>query len=492
MISEKLQQAREYEKENFSLVPEKERPRYHVTAPIGWINDPNGFSTYKGEYHLFFQYHPYSTNWGPMHWGHVKTVDFVKWESLPVAMAPDTKYDDMGCFSGSAITLPDGRHLLMYTSVEKRTNNEHKSCDYQQQSVATGDGKDYVKYPDNPVITTDMIPQKNNKVDFRDPKIWEEDGRYYCIVGSRSEDDSGELVLFESSDCFNWEYKTVVDRCCNEYGKMWECPDYFPLDNKQILIVSPQEMEGDGAEFHPGNGTVLFVGKKNADISFKREDVQTLDFGLDFYAPQTLLAKDNRRIMIAWMQNWDTSGIGNGKRKIYGQMTFPRELTIKGKRVYQNPVREIEAYYGTKVIYSNLKISKETALTGITGRVMDITVTLDVGANPTFDWFEIKLSKGEKHFTSLSYDTNRNTFKIDRSRSGGVNDILNSREFNVASVNDKLKIRLLLDRYSVEVFLNDGEKTASTVIYTPLEEDEMTFCAGGTARVDIEKNELLL
>ncbi len=491
MISEKLQQARDYEKENISVVPGFERPVYHVTAPIGWINDPNGFCVYKGKYHLFYQYHPYSTNWGPMHWGHVKTGDFIKWENLPVAMAPDTSYDGMGCFSGSAITLPDGRHLLMYTSVEKRSDKEG-SADYQQQSVAIGDGIDYVKYAGNPVITTDMIPSKNDRFDFRDPKIWEEEGRYYCVVGSRSEDGSGELLLFESDNCLDWKYKTVVDRSCNKYGRMWECPDYFPLDNKQILIVSPQEMEGDGDEFHPGNGTVLFVGNRKADGSFERDAVQTLDFGLDFYAPQTLLTEDNRRVMIAWMQNWDTGNVGNNKRKIYGQMTFPRELTLRGKRVYQSPVREIEKYYGTKIIYEGLEISGETVLSDVKGRVMDITVMLKVGDEPAFDRFEIKLAKGERHFTSLLYDARRSVFKIDRSRSGGVNDIVNDREFEVLTVNGELKIRLLLDRYSVEVFINDGEKTASCVIYTPLEEDEISFYVSGSARVDIEKNELLL
>ena len=192
------------------------------------------------------------------------------------------------------------------------------------------------------------------------------------------------------------------------------------------------------------------------------------------------------------MQNWDTGNVGNNKRKIYGQMTFPRELTLGGKRVYQNPVGEIEKYYGTKIIYEGLEISGESVLCDIRGRVMDITVMLEVGDEPAFDRFEIKLAKGERHFTSLSYDARRSVFKIDRSRSGVVNDIVNSREFEVLTVNGKLKIRILLDRYSVEVFFNDGEKIASCMIYTPLEEDGISFYADGSARVDIEKNELLL
>ena len=116
MTSKKLQRARDFEKKYIPYVAE-ELPRFHVTGGIGWINDPNGFAPYHGEYHLFYQYHPYDVKWGPMHWGHVKTKDFVRWERLPVALAPDMDYDKDGCFSGGAVEMPDGRHLLMYTGV---------------------------------------------------------------------------------------------------------------------------------------------------------------------------------------------------------------------------------------------------------------------------------------------------------------------------------------------------------------------------------------
>ena len=114
MTSKMLQRARDFEKKYLKYTV-SEQPTFHVTGGIGWINDPNGFASYKGEYHLFFQYYPYDTKWGPMHWGHVKTRDFIKWERLPAALAPDSEYDRDGCFSGGAVEMPDGRHLLMYT-----------------------------------------------------------------------------------------------------------------------------------------------------------------------------------------------------------------------------------------------------------------------------------------------------------------------------------------------------------------------------------------
>ena len=112
MVSSRLQQARWYEKNCIDGCYDDMRPQFHVTAPVGWINDPNGFSCYKGEYHLFFQYNPYSTQWGPMHWGHVKTSDFIRWERLPASLAPDMEYDKDGCFSGSALETPEGKLCL--------------------------------------------------------------------------------------------------------------------------------------------------------------------------------------------------------------------------------------------------------------------------------------------------------------------------------------------------------------------------------------------
>lgn len=110
----KLDKANSYIEKN--KVPAEQRPAFHVTAPVGWINDPNGFSVYQNKYHLFYQYHPYSDVWGPMHWGHCVTQDFIKWEKLPVAIAPDESYDADGCFSGSAIETDRG-HILVYTGV---------------------------------------------------------------------------------------------------------------------------------------------------------------------------------------------------------------------------------------------------------------------------------------------------------------------------------------------------------------------------------------
>lgn len=140
VVSEALAASREYETQN--EIDKNERPLFHVTPPVGWMNDPNGFSVYNGKVHLFYQYHPYSTEWGPMHWGHQVSVDLIRWEQLPVAIAPDTIYDAEGCFSGTAIEK-DGEHVLIYTSVMKNPDGDGV---LQNQSIAVGDGVTYKKY----------------------------------------------------------------------------------------------------------------------------------------------------------------------------------------------------------------------------------------------------------------------------------------------------------------------------------------------------------
>ncbi len=492
MMSKALRDARDFENQYGPHIPDNERPAYHVTPTIGWMNDPNGFSVYKGEYHLFYQYHPYSNEWGPMHWGHVKTRDFLHWERLPAALAPDADYDRAGCFSGSAVELPDGRQLLMYTGVQRGHTPDGFIQDVQTQCIAVGDGVDFEKTEENPVLDGKDLPQDGSTVDFRDPKLWrEDDGNYYAVIGNRTADGSGAILLYRSSDCKKWEFVRTLDRCCNQYGKMWECPDFFPLDGKHVLLTSPQEMTPVGLEFHAGNGTVCLIGdyvpqKKG----FSRQFVQAIDYGLDFYAPQTLLTPDGRRVMIAWMQNWSTVGAKPYHCRWFGQTTIPRELSVRDGRLYQNPVRELESARGQCVIHRNIPVSGEVNLPGIQGRVLDMTVTVRPTGEERYRWFRVRVAKDGEHETIIRYRPSQSTLKIDRTRSGLPHDIVHTRSFLVRPRDGEMKMRILLDRYSVEIFVNDGEQAASTVLYTPQEADAITFEAGGAALVDVEKYEL--
>ena len=493
MISKMLQHAREFEKKYLPYTS-AEQPRFHVTGGIGWINDPNGFAPYKGEYHLFFQYYPYDTKWGPMHWGHVKTSDFVRWERLPAALAPDTDYDRNGCFSGSSVELPDGRQLLMYTGVRNVRRRNGKIDSFQTQCVAIGDGVDYDKYETNPVIDASTLPEGASVHDFRDPKIWREDGKFYAVIGNRPEDGSGSILLYESEDAVHWQFVSVLAACHNQYGRMWECPDFFELDGKHVLLVSPQEMAAIGLEFHPGNANVALIGKFDWKTNhLLREYVQAIDYGLDFYAPQTLLTEDGRRVMIAWMQNWETSTCKIEELRFFGQMTLPRELSVHNGRLCQNPVRELEQYRGVLIDYHNVLINGETSLRGISGRYLDMTVTLRPGNESSmYKWFRLYVAKDGEHFTFIRFRPETGTIKVDRTHSGFPHDIVNIREFPVNVKNGTLKLRVIMDRYSLELFVNDGEQAASFVLYTPIDAGSISFSSDGSVLVDVDKYELLM
>ena len=493
MTSRPLQEARAFETQYGPHIPDSERPAFHATPAIGWMNDPNGFSFYRGECHLFFQYHPYSNEWGPMHWGHLKSRDFLRWERLPVALAPDEDYDAFGCFSGGAVELPDGRQLLMYTGVRRSHNADGYLQDVQTQCLAIGDGVDYEKYPGNPVLTGEDLPQGGSAIDFRDPKLWrEEDGTYRAAIGNRTEDDSGAILLYRSADCFHWQFVRTLDRSRNRYGKMWECPDFFPLDGRQVLIVSPQEMDPEGLEFHTGNGTVCLIGDcESGRGDFVRRHVQAIDYGLDFYAPQTLRTADGRRIMIAWMQNWASAGAKPAHCRWFGQMTLPRELSVRNGRLYQVPVRELEDYWGRCVKHTGVPVSGEVSLPDVQGRVLDMTVTVRPADGESCRWFCIRVAKDEQYETRLQYRPGDGVLKLDRTHSGLPHDIVHTRKFLVRPGDGAIKLRIVLDRFSVEVFVNDGEQAASTVIYTRQEAEAITFEAGGSALVDVEKYDLI-
>ena len=487
-VNAQLLKVRRMEKKQIHDIPKEERPAYHMSSPTGWINDPNGFSVFQGQYHLFFQYHPFSKKWGPMHWGHCTSEDFIKWEYLPCALAPEESYDEGGCYSGSAIEV-DGEHVLIYTGIMDRYLDDGFHYYRQVQCIAKGDGIDYRKGEENPIITGESLPEGSSLEDFRDPKVWREDDGYYLVVGSRAKDGSGQILMYYSEDLNQWEYVTVLEQSKNKYGKMWECPDFFSLGDRQILLVSPQDMRAKGLEFHNGNNSIFIYGQYEKEShQFKREKVTSADYGLDFYAAQTLLTQDGRRILIGWMQSWDAN-ITPASFQWSGMMTIPRELTLEHGRIYQKPVRELEKYRTDMVRYDNLSITGSTIHKNITGRVLELLVE-NTGFD--FEYFRIQFAKSDEYQTFLQYNHKKRCLTIDRTHSGIDRDVVCRRKMELAPIQEEnskevLKLRILLDKYSVEVFANDGEKVMSSLFYTPLEAESIVFDSDGTACINIIK-----
>ncbi len=494
MTSQTLREARKYEEAAEKMIKKEERPDFHLSVRTGWMNDPNGFSYYKGEYHLFYQYYPYEAKWNSMHWGHAVSKDLLHWEYLPAALAPDESYDKDGCFSGSAVVLPDGRHLLMYTGVAKEHQANGVFGDVQTQCLAVGDGVDYEKYEMNPVLDAKDIPEGSSKADFRDPKMWQDrDGAYYCVVGNRPADGSGQILLYKSENGFEWKFKNILAENKNRFGKMWECPDFFELDGTWVLLVSPQDMRPKGYEYHNGNGTLCMTGDFEKETgAFTEKTNQSIDYGIDFYAAQTVLTPDGRRVMIGWMQNWDTCNLRSPEAPWVGQMSLPRELSVKNGRLYQNPIRELNEMRCNQVVHMDVAFSGTISLDGIKGRLVDMELTLRPGDEQNlYQKFAVRFAQNEEYQTSLSFRPRESILKVDRKFSGSRRAIIHQRRSLVNSTDGNLKLRIILDRFSVEVFVNDGEHVLTAIMYTEQEADGISFYADGDVVMDVVKYDLM-
>lgn len=467
-----LQKAREYEIEQGRKIDSIQRPLLHLSPYMGWMNDPNGFCYYEGQYHLFYQYYPYDRVWGPMHWGHAVSQDLLEWNYLPCAMAPDTDADAGGCFSGTAVVGENGELMLFYTGVQLPSSS-HPSL--QTQCLAIGDGRDFEKVRENPIIHPSQLPKGYSHVDFRDPKVWREDDKYYMLVANRHETKSGTILLFQSTDARKWNFLSEIDASYEKHGRMWECPDLFHLDNRCVILVSPQEMEA-GEELHAGFGTLALLGKWSTENhSFQREEIQVVDYGLDFYAPQSVLSPDGRRIIIGWMENWETSTSSSRKYAWYSRMSLPRELRIKNGRLLQQPIQEIKQYWqDTKI--GEYKVSERCSINGVDGRTLDLTVELE-RQNTKCRRFIIHLAANEEYYTELRINLARNELFFDRSKSGTRRDIVHSRQIKLQDIKEKLSLRIVLDKECIEIFVGEGEQVISAVIETAPEIDGIFFSA---------------
>lgn len=496
--SELLYAARRHEALFADNIPASERPKTHLPARIGWMNDPNGFSYFQGRYHLFYQYYPYESKWGPMHWGHAVSGDLIRWEYLPAALAPDEPYDEEGCWSGSAAGLPDGRQLLIYTGREPFMADGRREI-RQVQCLAVGDGVDYCKWKDNPVLSSKDLPEGAGIYDFRDPKVWqdEEMGLYYMVVGSRAADGFGQVLLYESRDCFSWQFVRVLEESRGKIGGMWECPDFFEIGKDAFLLLSPQDMKQEG-EFLNRHGNAYLIGTYDrSSHTFTRREVHALDFGYDFYAAQTMKAPDGRRILIAWMQAWENARNRDCPFGWAGMMTVPRELSVRDGYLIQNPVRELSERRRNPVHVNKVPVGGRIRQEGVCGRCIDMTVEVSAGWNSDYGAFEIRFAEGEvkgRYFgVILRYDKEQEVITLDRSVSGYTDDALGLRRIERkrrAGSGADIRFRILLDRFSAEIFIDDGRYSMTSVISTPLEADGISFIAEGNAVINIEKYEI--
>lgn len=460
MLTEtKIQQAEEALQNAKEKMDDRYRLGYHIMAPANWINDPNGLIQYKGEYHVFYQHHPYDENWGPMHWGHVKSKDLVHWEHLPIALAPAEAYEKDGCFSGSAVD-DNGVLTLIYTG-NIFVDREKDILDQSQCIATSTDGIHFTKERENPVIPTH--PEEGSG-HFRDPKVWKHEDHWYMVLGTRKE-DIGKVLLYKSKDLRQWEYLGVLAESDGTEGYMWECPDFFEIGGKHVLLFSPQGIQEEGEKYQNLFQTGYIVGDFNYEtLEFSRGEFKELDDGHDFYAVQTFLDDHGRRIAIGWMDMWE-SPMPTKEHGWAGALTLPRELsfTPEGKMA-MNPVIELERLREKSIDVSIDKLDSESIDTGIKEELLEIKVDFSL-KDITADEFGLKLRCNEEgtEETVVGFDVASSKLFMDREKSGkGVSGV---RKSKVELTTDTLSLHLYLDRSSVEVFANDGLNVLTSRIY---------------------------
>lgn len=450
------------------------RLNYHFMAPNGWINDPNGLVQYKGEYQLFYQYYPYASSWGPMHWGHAKSKDLVHWEHLPVALAPSEPYDSgdvpgYGCFSGSAVV--DGEELvLIYTGHVDGNQPQQVQC------IATSkDGISFEKYAQNPVI--DNFPVDGSK-DFRDPKVWQYEDKWYMVVGSKK-DGKGKAVLYVSDDLQHWEYKGVAAESDGTQGDMWECPDLFPINNTHALIVSPMYGTQNEKPFY-------VIGNMDYDTGvFTQGTCTTLDYGFDFYAPQTLLDENGRRIMIGWMEKWFAK-IPSQEHGWAGAMTIPRELVLGVDGILkQKPVSELSTLRSDHKKLDAFEVVETTTINKQQEQSSEIIIDFNVTeTEATVFGIQLRCSKDGTERTEILLDLENKEIVMDREYSG-CGDKGVSKAPLVVKQDGSVNLRIFMDTTSIEMFVNDGGQVITNRIYPDGNSNEFNiFTKGGKVSIN--------
>ncbi len=439
------------------------RPNYHIYSQSGWINDPNGLVKFKNEYHVFYQLHPFSPEWGPMHWGHVVSNDLVHFKRLQTALTPDISFES-GCFSGSAVENND-ELVLFYTS-----NNPDRNPKEYQCIAKSKDGINFIKEK------TPIIQQAPNECseDFRDPKVWKYKDLWYMIVGS-GKYGKAKIPIYTSKNLETWDYRGILITSDENQGNMWECPNYACVEGQDILIVSPMNMKNHKSIF-------IYGSLDYENFTFNQTHYEEIDFGEDFYAPQIFYNDENRTILIGWMEMWGNE-MPTQKDGFAGILTFPRELTLCNNQIVQNPIDEIKLLYKKTLMQDESFIVKENTtnnLSKIYGKSLDLSFTIEPINNTKSFWFNLCCSEDRKEKTVLTFDIESNQIIVDRSLSGEGNKKKTITKYNFSKI---ISVRLLIDNSSIEIFIDNGKKVISNRIYSNVKSIYYDLITTGTLNI---------
>ena len=425
------------------------KPTYHFFPGKNWMNDPNGVCWHGGKYHLFYQYNPRGDQWGNINWGHAVSDDCIHWKPRPEALAPSREQGEIHCFSGCADTngeLP----VLYYTSVGREADGRDSRYGAQQWCAVSEDGMyTWKKYEGNPVMTKE-IHGDLEVLEWRDPFVWKEEDGWYMVLGGEV-DGRGSVLLYHSPDRFHWEFCHILYRSSRPEERFYECPNYFFLDGKAVLVVSPDDQPR------------YWIGTQGPGHVFCPEQTGIIDHsGWDgFYAPNSFTDPRGRRIMIGWLTEK-----GRGDLKIQGWagvQSLPRELFLADGVLHMRPIEEIRSLRlpGYRCQDPDLGELWESP---VSGAAAEIVLEMETGQETVFELQVFADGAGTEE-TVIRYQSAADELVIDRSRSNrtGVTDQTPLTVRGTHSEDGLLRLRVFLDHSIVEVFLNEREAVSTRV-----------------------------
>ncbi|MEH7117310.1 sucrose-6-phosphate hydrolase [Neobacillus vireti] len=445
------------------------RQTFHIQPETGLLNDPNGFSYYNGEYHLFYQWFPLGPVHGLKYWYHTKSKDLVHWENAGIGIEPSNEFDGHGAYSGSAIEHEGKLHLLYTGNTRDESWVRHP---YQCLAIMDAAGK--INKLEQPVI--DHVPYGYTD-HFRDPKVWKAGNEFYAVIGAQRENETGCVVLYRSNDLHNWHFEGELQTSLSPFGYMWECPDYFELEDQGVFIFSPQGLSPNGDQFQNIYQSGYVLGEP-LDVKTRiltHGSFQELDRGFDFYAPQTMIGPDGRRILVGWM-GLPEIDYPTDKNGWVHCLTLPRELSIRGSKLIQQPVKELHRLRKQQYDIKDVLLKEKKTYEHFNGTTFEMICEFE---SFNAEAVGVEFRAGEKEKTVLFYDAVQKKVVLDRTHSGEPvgEEYGTVRKCSVDG--HKIKFHLFVDVSSVEIFVNDGEEVFTSRIFPGGDSKDIRFFAEG-------------
>lgn len=449
------------------------RPQFHLLPRANWMNDPNGPIYWKGTYHMFYQYNPNGAFWGDMHWGHAVSPDMIHWRHMPIALAPTPHGPDKdGCFSGCAVDN-QGVPTIIYTGVSPEV-----------QCLATSDDLlvGWKKYDGNPVIA--HPPNGPEVTGFRDPSVWKEGDTWYLVIGSGYREQGGVVFLYRSLDLIHWDYMDELCRALREEisansdpvasGEMWECPDFFPLGDRHVLLISTR-------------GSVFYTVGSYEHNRLRPEKQSNLDWGGEFYAARTMLDAQGRRILWGWIRE-GRSEVEHRAAGWAGVMSLPRVLALNPDHTLgMAPHPNLAILRGKRHTFHDIEIRESTRelLKGVQGTALEIEAEIDPGSAAQCG-LRVFCSPDFRESTLLAFDRQGKVLRVDREHSS-----LNPEAHHTAqdcpvelAEGASLKLRVFIDSSVLEIFVDERACMTSRVYPTLKESQGLSlFATKGKARL---------